>query len=206
MSRAGHNWTNEFERLAGINDLLLWCKAYDINITRKMNMTHLDPCPPSEVEFDSNGANGKVKSVDIYGWMFTNFTEDDLAVLGIRKYGTIVPVKILGKDLNAIYDTYPFVTSKIGDLVCFTEPEKRNIVIATLDNFRYDSAADRAGRVRANDVIRLEKPKINKPGSLAIKAARGSEKGEGTFSATLLDQMNEIFMRRKNDSSSIIEH
>ncbi len=73
---------------------------------------------------------------------------------------------INGKEFDAIYDVYPFIKSKKGDIIAFIEPDNGYVIVNIINLVSYESLRDKSGSIAIGDAItkkKVEKP----PGKLA---------------------------------------
>lgn len=134
VSRPGHNWTNQLERLSAIKYLIKWIKFGTFITCREKNNTY-QPIPSSSIPtFDEKRGIGKVVHVTVHNSFVINFTPNHLRTLGIRKRGTKFNLTVVtdGRKFTSEvnFDQYPFVHSKRGELIAFAEPDHDNIVIS----------------------------------------------------------------------------
>jgi pimeloyl-ACP methyl ester carboxylesterase len=181
VTRPGHNWTNQLERYSAIRALMSWIQFGTFITCRIHDNTHPPTPPPSAVQFDTShdgkktgvsGATGCVTAITLSGTIKTNFTSDDLKALGVVRLGTQICIRVLGGKFYAVFDRYPFVNSQRGGLVAFTEPDHDYVLFGIHNVVGHESAAERAGRLKAGDAFRVETAE-KKSGKLSLPFEEG---------------------------------
>jgi pimeloyl-ACP methyl ester carboxylesterase len=187
VSRPGHNWTNQRERLSAIRHLIDWIKFGSFVTCRSKNNTFESLPSESRPRFEEEkgvviAATGRVILAEDGGCFRVDFTRDDLFALGIAKLGCEFDMTVLtdAREFRTLIklDEYPFINSLKGDWIAFAEPERGNLVIALHNVQGLMDTTRLAGRVRVGDFVRIKsllrpRPRALRGGNrLAVISAR----------------------------------
>lgn len=155
ISREGHNWVNEEERLDAIQNLVEWIH-YKTFITRRNWNNTVFKAPKSTVEWVLNssgkiiGAKAIVTSTNVHGSLRTNLVVEDLLKMNIRHNGKFAIGMKENKEENVIFGFYPFVGIPENSWICFEDPD--GFIMFSILTFRYKNSLQELG-LQVNDSL-----------------------------------------------------